>query len=50
MKMEATKVGCQACKQKGKTKFNSMMVFGVITFFLMIYGFVSLILDLISIF
>jgi|LakMenEpi03Aug12_release.lakeMendotaPanAssembly.Ray.scaffolds.fasta_scaffold3819587_2 hypothetical protein len=50
MKMEATKVGCQACKQKGKSKFNSMIVFGGITFFLMVYGLVSLILDLISIF
>jgi hypothetical protein len=48
--MKATEVGCQACKQKGKSKFNSMIVFGSITFFLMMYGFVSLILDLISMF
>ena len=48
--MEATKVGCQACKQKGKKKFNNMIIFGIITFSLMIYGLISLIFDVVSMF
>lgn len=48
--MKATQVGCQACKQKGKSKFNGMLIVGFITLGLMIYGLVSLIYDLYSLF
>jgi hypothetical protein len=48
--MEATKVGCQACKQKGKSKFNILLITGFVTLSLTIYGLISLVSDIISLF
>lgn len=51
-KEKASKVGCQACKNSRKIKnFNTgVFIAGGILFTLSIYGLVSLILDIVSLF
>jgi hypothetical protein len=49
-KKEATKVGCSACKKKGNSKFNLMVFLGFLFSVLSVYGLISIIIDIVSLF